>query len=127
MFDMFRNGSGINVVIKTEQYMIPTAIKQISSTELLIDWDDGHKGKHSLQVLRLYCPCAACKMETEDREKSVLLPVLIPGKNELKAIEKVGNYALQFRWGDGHATGIYTYSYLRQICECDLCKKMTAE
>lgn len=107
--------------------MIPTAIKQISSTELSLNWDDGHQGKHTFQVLRQYCPSAACKIEIENREKTTLLPILIPGSNELKSIEKVGNYALQFRWGDGHATGIYTYDYLRQICECDLCKKLTGK
>lgn len=107
--------------------MVPTSIKQISSSELAVDWDDGHKGKHNLPVLRRYCPCAACKIEAEEGEKAVLLPVLIPGRNELKGIEKVGNYALQFRWGDGHSTGIYTYDYLRQICECDECTQVGRE
>ena len=107
--------------------MVPTNINQISSSELAVDWDDGHKGKHNLHVLRRYCPCAACKIEAEEREKTELFPVLVPGRNELKGIEKVGSYALQFRWGDGHATGIYTFDYLRQICECDECTHVSGE
>jgi DUF971 family protein len=107
--------------------MIPTKIKQPSTTELSIEWNDGHKGIHTHQVLRRYCPCASCKLELEEREATALLPILTPGKNELKSIETVGNYALQLRWADGHSTGIYTYDYLRQLCECDRCKKINAE
>ncbi len=29
----------------------------------------------------------------------------------------VGRYALNFRWSDGHETGIYSFQYLRDICE----------
>jgi DUF971 family protein len=33
----------------------------------------------------------------------------------------VGNYALQLTWGDGHATGIYSFRYLRTLCCCKRC------
>ena len=29
----------------------------------------------------------------------------------------VGRYALNFRWSDGHETGIYSFRYLRELCE----------
>jgi DUF971 family protein len=29
----------------------------------------------------------------------------------------VGRYALNFRWSDGHDTGIYSFQYLREVCE----------
>lgn len=29
---------------------------------------------------------------------------------------KVGNYAVQPTWDDGHQTGIYTWEYLRRLC-----------
>src|SRR5438094_9213325 len=104
--------------------MIPKKIKRTSPPGLSIEWDDGHQGKHSLAGLRRYCPCASCAIEAEE---SGLLPILVPGKTELKSIDTVGSYALQLRWGDGHSSGIYTYDYLRQICECDLCKEFTSE
>ena len=31
-------------------------------------------------------------------------------------IQLVGRYALQFSWNDGHATGIYPFEVLREIC-----------
>lgn len=37
------------------------------------------------------------------------------------AIEPVGRYALRFQWSDGHATGIYTFEYLRELCPCPSC------
>jgi DUF971 family protein len=39
----------------------------------------------------------------------------------LERIEPVGSYALQFFWGDGHSTGIYTWQMLRQACPCPQC------
>ncbi len=29
----------------------------------------------------------------------------------------VGRYALTFQWSDGHQTGIYSFSFLRGLCE----------
>ena len=46
---------------------------------------------------------------------------------ELKSIDAVGPYAVQLVWGDGHRTGIYTFYYLRPICECAACRKTAAE
>ncbi len=34
----------------------------------------------------------------------------------------MGKYAINFVWNDGHQHGIYTWSYLRQICPCPECK-----
>ncbi len=101
--------------------MMPRKIKQTSAQELTVEWDDGHIGRHVLQTLRKYCPCASCKTETNTHEASSLLPVLTPGQNELRSITPVGNYAIQLVWGDGHHTGIYSYEYLRQLCECNNC------
>jgi DUF971 family protein len=36
-------------------------------------------------------------------------------------VEPVGRYALQFRFSDGHDTGIFSYNFLRRICQCDVC------
>jgi DUF971 family protein len=107
--------------------MIPQKIQRQSSSELLIEWNDGHKGRHTMPVLRKYCPCASCKTESESRERSSLLPIITPGQYELTSAEQVGSYAIQLHWGDGHRTGIYTFDYLRQICECADCMKMAGE
>ena len=107
--------------------MTPRKVKKTISTELSIEWDDTHCGRHTLRTLRQYCPCALCKTEAESSEGPVTLPILKRGQYELKGIQTVGSYALQFNWGDGHNTGIYTYDYLRQICECEECMKTTGE
>jgi hypothetical protein len=44
-----------------------------------------------------------------------------PGMYELKAASPVGNYALQFLWGDGHGEGIFPWELLRSLCECSSC------
>jgi DUF971 family protein len=48
--------------------------------------------------------------------------VSVPGA-KLREIRGVGNYAIEFRWHDGHSTGIYTYNYLRSLCPCRICKR----
>lgn len=103
--------------------MKPVRIRRESPSALGIEWDDGHKGTHSMQSLRDHCPCATCRTERESHEGRVVLPILTPGKYDLKNIEPVGNYALQLAWGDGHRTGIYTFQFLRQMCECDACTR----
>ena len=107
--------------------MTPTKVKKISSAELSVMWSDGHEGRHTMQTLRKFCPCAACKQELESNNTMITLPVLRPGEYDLRGIQPVGNYALQLTWGDGHITGIYTFDYLRKICECTECAKKTAE
>jgi DUF971 family protein len=47
----------------------------------------------------------------------VLKPDSISEKIEIRDISIVGRYALNFRWSDGHETGIYSFRYLRELCE----------
>jgi DUF971 family protein len=105
--------------------MGPTQIKQVSATSLFVKWDDGHESTYTLQYLRDECPCASCKGETVllRSYSPIKLPVMTPGKYELKSIQQVGNYAIQIYWGDGHQTGIYSWEYLHSLCRCDDCKK----
>jgi len=101
----------------------PTRIEQISSDVFLIDWSDGHQGMYFLKELRAKCPCATC------REKKIsfteLNPLRVLNENpnnfELSSWENVGRYAIALKWTDGHDTGIYTYEYLRELCQCDEC------
>jgi DUF971 family protein len=37
------------------------------------------------------------------------------------AIAAVGQYAIRLAWSDGHASGLYSYDYLRRICPCSKC------
>ncbi len=48
-----------------------------------------------------------------------VLPLLvsewIPDDIRPLQLELVGSYALRVRWGDGHATGLFTWGVLRQM------------
>jgi DUF971 family protein len=35
----------------------------------------------------------------------------------LRGLTRVGTYGLQPVWGDGHATGIFPFEYLRRLAE----------
>ena len=95
----------------------PTEINHIKADGLIrITWDDGHIGEYSQEYLRGYCPCALCQ-----GHGAQIKFVPVPGAR-LQEIRAVGNYAIEFRWQDGHSTGIYTYPYLRSLCPCSRCK-----
>ena len=49
-------------------------------------------------------------------------PVYRPESFQLRGIERVGNYALQPSWSDGHDYGIWPYEKLRAMCPCDECR-----
>jgi DUF971 family protein len=53
---------------------------------------------------------------------SVELPMFKP-RVTAKSAQAMGNYALQITFSDGHATGIYSFEHLREICPCEACGK----
>ena len=101
--------------------MAPLTIQLVSASELSIEWDDRHQSRYTVQKLRKRCPCASCKVEREIRKGKVVLPIYRAGEFEIASIIPVGSYAIQFAWGDGHNTGIFTYEYLKSLCECGQC------
>lgn len=95
----------------------PTNIQQIGH-ELAICWDDGTESYIGLDILRRGCPCAGCGGEP-DVLGNITRPDVTYSNNsfELKGFSRVGGYALQPQWGDGHNTGIYSFQYLRRLAE----------
>jgi DUF971 family protein len=95
--------------------------KQIGPTEdatrLRIVWGDGVLSEYEPRFLRLRCPCAGCVDEMTGIR--TLRPEQVPDGIYPTAIEYVGRYGLQFKWSDGHSTGIYPYDYLRKLWEED--------
>ena len=88
--------------------------------ELAIKWDDGSESFLRLDQLRQHCPCAGCKGEVDvmgpNLYKNPDRP-LPPTAFQLVRLLRVGTYAIQPIWADGHATGIYSFEYLRQLAE----------
>jgi DUF971 family protein len=93
----------------------PREIKHEDDFNLRITWADGRECKFNAAALRRACPCAQCVNEwTGER---MLKPGTIADDLEIKDLSLVGRYALNFQWSDGHQTGIYSFRYLRELCE----------
>jgi len=58
-----------------------------------------------------------------------VIPLVVAAPPGVFAVryQMVGRYAISFAWSDGHATGIYPYEYLLEMCECDVCGAKSAE
>jgi DUF971 family protein len=98
--------------------MRPTDLQQIGA-ELAIKWDDGLESFIPIEKLRRSCPCAGCTGERDimgTLHKGPDQP-FSPLSFQLKRIVNVGGYAVQPFWGDGHASGIFSFEYLRRIAE----------
>lgn len=93
----------------------PATVQQIGR-QLAIRWNDGAESYLELELLRRACPCAACGGEPDvlgGKERPVIS--YSAASFVLIGFNPVGGYALQFRWGDGHDTGLYSFKYLRNL------------
>ena len=87
----------------------PTEIKLHQKSQVLeISFADGKMFRLPSEFLRVYSPSAEVRGHGPGQE------VLQTGKKavEILAIEPVGHYAVQFRFSDGHDTGIYSWDLL---------------
>ena len=92
---------------------------EVLNNLLLIQWNDDSENALPLKGLRDNCPCANCAGETDVfgniykgppqkmREESYLI----------SGIQPVGYYAIRPFWKDGHSTGIYSFEFLKKLCE----------
>jgi DUF971 family protein len=108
-----------------------------------ITWADDHASHYDFAYLREQCPCAMCNDERMKKEQgrqkdaqlkkensgaaapvlsSPLLPMYKP-RLTANSAHAVGNYALQIDFNDGHATGIFSFDYLRTVCPCEVCAR----
>jgi DUF971 family protein len=102
----------LNVGTKKEGYKIS------------LTWSDGHRATYTPFNLRSACPCAMCQGEGGLFGKYYSPEKLnIRQDIEPEEIEPVGRYGLKISWSDGHNLGIYTFQYLRGLCECEECQR----
>lgn len=59
---------------------------------------------------------------------SSVIPLMVAAPEGVFAekYSMVGRYAIAFAWSDGHSSGIYSYEYLLEMCECDSCAERAA-
>lgn len=99
---------------------VPVEISRADVQHVRIKWNDGHESIYPAHYLRLACPCAMCVEEMTGRQ---LLKVdQVPDDVGPLGLELVGRYALHIQWSDGHASGIYTFEMLRNLCPCEECQ-----
>ena len=87
----------------------PTEITLHDKSQVLeIAFADGKTFRLPSEFLRVFSPSAEVRGHSPGQE------VLQVGKKDVRilAIEPVGHYAVQFRFSDGHDTGIYSWDLL---------------
>ena len=92
---------------------------QVIGDELAIKWEDQTESFITLERLRRGCPCAGCKGEVDilgNLHKGPEL-ALSPRSFQLTGLARTGTYGVTPVWGDGHASGIYTFNYLHRLAE----------
>jgi DUF971 family protein len=96
--------------------MRPPDLQPIGN-DLAIKWENGGESFIPLETLRRACPCAGCKGEMDILGNVYKNPEqpLTPRAFELIRFNTVGGYAIQPVWADGHATGIYSFDYLKRV------------
>ncbi len=92
----------------------PEAIDVLPDGAIRILWAGGPEATVPAARMRDLCPCAGCVEEGTGRK--LLDPATIPADIRPLSVAPVGSYAVQFRWSDGHETGIYAWDTLRRAC-----------
>ena len=79
--------------------------------ELAVRFDNGEHYLLAAEYLRVESPSAEVQGHSP-RERR-----FVPGKQSVKIaqIEPVGHYAARIIFDDGHDSGLYTWSYLREL------------
>jgi DUF971 family protein len=88
---------------------------------LEIVWRDGHRTVFDAPTLRWLCPCAFCRGEAGMPGWLDSRPTLTAEQMRLVDVVLVGSYAIAPTWGDGHHTGYYAFTHLRDHCPCPEC------
>ncbi len=102
-----------------EDRVTPVRLDLKKDEKLTIEWKDGTVSVYPIGQLRAMCPCAMCKGDREQKQQRPRSLTILPGNYaaplSAMSAELVGNYALRLEWSDQHASGIYSFVYLRSI------------
>ena len=80
---------------------------------LVVTFNDGRSFELSAELLRVLSPSAEVQGHGPGQK------VTVPGKRNVAIISMIptGNYAVRIGFDDMHDTGIYTWTYLRELGE----------
>jgi DUF971 family protein len=94
----------------------PTRVDLVRADNVLeVEWEDGVTSRFQGGQLRWACPCAECRGEAGQPGRLEGVAELGRAELQLSDVTLVGQYALQLAFASGHATGIYTFRYLRSL------------
>ncbi|MBN2161429.1 MAG: P-loop NTPase [Pontiellaceae bacterium] len=80
---------------------------------ITLKWPDGETATVSNAALRRACSCALCVDEMT--RKPLLDPGSVPMDIHAEKVGIIGNYAITVDWSDGHNTGFFPYTVIREL------------
>jgi DUF971 family protein len=96
----------------TEKTPWPTEVRLHKDRRTLsVRFDDGAVCDLPAEMLRVLSPSAEVQGHTPDQRQTV------GGKRDvaIRQLEPVGNYAVKIVFDDGHDSGLFSWTYLRQL------------
>lgn len=89
---------------------------QLIGTQLAIIWEDSSESYFSGEYLRAHSPSAENIGEKDifGQQYGGGSAKVFPGVT-IESWNFIGNYAVRFQFSDGHATGIYSWDYLKHL------------
>lgn len=99
----------------------PIEIQRDYQGQMRVLWDDNHECLYPYALLRKMCPCATCRELRAQQARTQANPFQVLNTVTTQDVypvhlSTVGNYALGIEWNDGHRTGIYPWTLLRELC-----------
>ena len=91
---------------------------QIIGSEVALRWNDGKESYITFSTLRAASPSAEVRGEQDifGNKYGGEVPKNYVGV-EVTGWDQIGNYAIRFKFSDGHGSGLYHYDLLRQLGE----------
>jgi DUF971 family protein len=96
----------------TSSWPVEIRLKK-AERRLEIDYDDGKTCVLDAEYLRVESPSAEVQGHGPGQKQTVAGRA----KVGIVSVEPVGNYAVRIRFDDGHDTGIYSWSHLRELSD----------
>ena len=92
---------------------------EIVNDLLLLQWDDKTENALPLTPMRDNCPCANCAGETDVFGNIYKGAPQTMNENSyiISGIQPVGYYAISPFWKDGHSDGIFSFNFLKNLCD----------
>jgi ATP-binding protein involved in chromosome partitioning len=89
--------------------------EQHDERSLTLVWPDGARSTVDHKALRASCQCASCVNEYTG--EPMLDKHSIPDDIRPLGVQRVGNYALAIEWSDGHSSGFFPYTRIRDLAD----------